>query len=152
VSSSDHGRTTPPRVVLAKPGMDGHNRGVRVVSRILRDAGCEVIYLGIRRTPEEIAAVAVSEDADIVGLSLLSGAHIKLCAATRAALDEVGLQSTPIICGGIIPAEDHEVLLRESVAAVFTPGATAQDIRKVVFDLSNHDDAVIASGPREGQL
>jgi methylmalonyl-CoA mutase C-terminal domain/subunit len=134
VSSSDLiGR--PPRVVLAKPGMDGHNRGVRVVARILIDAGCEVIYLGIRRTAREIALAAATEDADVVGLSLLSGAHIALCADVRHALDEMGLNDIPIVCGGIIPIEDHEILLKNSVVAVFTPGASASAISATVLGL-----------------
>lgn len=128
--------TIRPRVVLAKPGMDGHNRGVRVVARALLDAGCEVIYLGIRRTPAEIAVVAVQEDADIVGLSLLSGAHIELCRSVRAALDAAGADDVRLICGGIIPADDIPSLHGLGVQAVFTPGASLQTIRDTVWQLA----------------
>jgi methylmalonyl-CoA mutase C-terminal domain/subunit len=117
--------------------MDGHNRGVRVVARALLDAGCEVIYLGIRRTPAEIAAVAVQEDADIVGLSLLSGAHVDLCCSVRAALDGAGAQDIRLICGGIIPADDIPVLHDLGVQAVFTPGASLRIIRETVWRLAD---------------
>lgn len=143
-------RSRPPRVVLAKPGMDGHNRGIRVVSRILRDAGCEVIYLGIRRTSDEIASVAIAEDADLVGLSLLSGAHVALCAEVRQALNSAGLEEVPIVCGGIIPLEDHPLLLRQSVAAVFTPGASAGQITRVVFDLCGRKSPMVVAQSKEG--
>jgi methylmalonyl-CoA mutase C-terminal domain/subunit len=123
-------------VVLAKPGMDGHNRGVRVVARALVDAGCEVVYLGIRRTPADIALTAVEEDADIVGLSLLSGAHIELCRAVRASLDGAGAQDVRLICGGIIPADDIPALHEIGVRAVFTPGASLQSIRDAVWTLA----------------
>lgn len=137
--SSSEVRAHSPRIVLAKPGMDGHNRGVRVVARILRDAGCEVIYLGIRRTAREIAMTAAAEDADLVGLSLLSGAHIALCAEVRQALDGVGLTDVPIVCGGIIPEEDHQLLLENSVVAVFTPGASAGAISSTVLRLCEQE-------------
>jgi methylmalonyl-CoA mutase, C-terminal domain len=124
-----------PRVVLAKPGMDGHNRGIRVIAQALKDAGCEVIYLGIRRSPEEIAAAAVQEDADIVGISLLSGAHLPLTRAVRASLDAAGAEDVVLICGGIIPAEDHAELSASGAQAIFAPGASLRDIERTVREL-----------------
>lgn len=124
-----------PRVVLAKPGMDGHNRGIRMIAQALKDRGFEVIYLGIRRTAEEIAAAAVQEDADIVGISLLSGAHLQLTRAVRSKLDEAGAEDVPLICGGIIPVEDHEAMVAAGARAIFTPGASLTEIEAVVRSL-----------------
>ncbi len=126
-----------PRVVLAKPGMDGHNRGIRVIAQALRDAGCEVIYLGIRRTAGEIAAIALQEDADIVGISLLSGAHVPLTRAVRESLDAVGAGDIPLICGGIIPAEDRPELEASGARAIFGPGASLHDIERAVRELAS---------------
>jgi methylmalonyl-CoA mutase C-terminal domain/subunit len=120
--------SSPVRVLLAKPGMDGHNRGIRVVARTLRDAGFEVIYLGIRRRPEHIAAAAIAEDVDVVGLSLLSGAHLTLCERTRNALDALGATDIRLVCGGIIPTEDHDALRAVGVSGIFTPGSRAEVI------------------------
>lgn len=124
-----------PKVLLAKPGLDGHNRGVRVVMRSLLEAGCEVIYLGIRRTPEAIASAAVEEDVDVVGLSLLSGAHLSLCRDVLAALAEAG-SDAPVVVGGVIPVEDHEDLKEMGISAVFTPGARLGDIEGEVRRLT----------------
>jgi methylmalonyl-CoA mutase C-terminal domain/subunit len=135
------------RVVLAKPGMDGHNRGVRVVARALVHAGFEVIYLGIRRTPEEIASVAVQEDADIVGISLLSGAHLSLVTAVRKALDQAGAADVPLICGGIIPEEDFGQLEQAGAKAIFTPGASLQAITETVSRLYADHRAGAESSP-----
>jgi methylmalonyl-CoA mutase C-terminal domain/subunit len=115
--------------------MDGHNRGVRLVARSLRDAGCEVIYLGIRRSLAEIAMTAAQEDVNVVGLSLLSGAHVALCRSLRAELNKVGLDDVPLMCGGIIPDSDFEELGRIGVEAIFTPGTPMETITKSVFDL-----------------
>jgi len=115
--------------------MDGHNRGIRVIAQALTESGCEVIYLGIRRTPEEIAAAAVQEDADIVGISLLSGAHLQLTRAVRNKLDEAGADDVPLICGGIIPAEDHEALTAAGARAIFTPGASLTEIEAAINGL-----------------
>lgn len=112
-----------------------------MVARSLLDAGCEVIYLGIRRTSEEIAAVAVQEDADIVGLSLLSGAHVELCRTVRAALDGAGAKDIRLICGGIIPADDIPALRELGVQAVFTPGASLRVIRETVWRLADERHA-----------
>lgn len=123
-----------PRILLAKPGMDGHNRGIRVVSRALRDAGCEVIYLGIRRKPVEIAAAAEDEDADIVGLSLLSGAHVELTRQVADALSEIGL-SLPLLTGGIIPEHDHAAMRALGVEAIFGPGTSLKEISTTVWSI-----------------
>jgi methylmalonyl-CoA mutase C-terminal domain/subunit len=118
----------PIRVLIAKPGLDGHDRGAKVVARILRDAGCEVIYTGIRQRPEEIAATAVQEDVDVVGLSVLSGAHVGLTRKVVAALADRGASDIAVVVGGTIPARDHEKLLGMGVAAVFATGASSTDI------------------------
>jgi methylmalonyl-CoA mutase C-terminal domain/subunit len=115
------------RVLVAKVGLDGHDRGVKVVARILRDAGYEVIYTGLFQTPDTVAAAAIDEDVDAVGLSMLSGAHMTLVPKVVAKLREVGLD-IPVIVGGIIPAGDVAKLLDAGVAAVLTPGATAVEM------------------------
>ena len=113
----------PYRVVVAKPGLDGHDRGAKVIARALRDAGFEVIYTGLHQTPEQIAAAAVQEDADAVGLSLLSGAHMTLVPKVIEELRAAGLDDVVVIVGGIIPEADIEPLKRLGVAEVFTAGA-----------------------------
>ncbi|RWX48324.1 methylmalonyl-CoA mutase, C-terminal domain [Candidatus Electrothrix marina] len=110
------------RVLIAKPGLDGHDRGAKVIARALRDAGFEVIYTGIRRTPEEIAAAAVQEDVAAVGLSSMSGAHVRLFPAVLEALRKAGAEDIPVLGGGIIPEEDIPLLQGEGIASVFTPG------------------------------
>jgi methylmalonyl-CoA mutase, C-terminal domain len=115
------------RVLVAKVGLDGHDRGVKVVARILRDAGYEVIYTGLFQTPDTVAAAAIDEDVDAVGLSMLSGAHMTLVPKVVAKLREVGLE-IPVVVGGIIPAGDVAKLLDAGVAAVLTPGATAVEM------------------------
>ena len=116
------------RVLVAKPGLDGHDRGAKVVARALRDAGMEVIYTGIRRTPEEIAAAAVQEDVDVVGLSLLSGAHNELFAAVVEALAKAQGGDIPVIGGGVIPQEDIPCLEGLGIRAVYTPGTPVGEI------------------------
>ena len=115
------------RVVLAKLGFDGHDRGLKVVARILRDAGMEVIYLGLRQTPEGVAEVALQEDADVVGISTHNAGHLTLGPAMVAALRSAGL-GTPVVIGGIIPADDARALRRAGVAAVLGPGASAAEV------------------------
>jgi methylmalonyl-CoA mutase C-terminal domain/subunit len=110
------------RVLIAKPGLDGHDRGAKVIARALRDAGFEVIYTGIRRTPEEIAASAVQEDVAAVGLSSMSGAHVRLFPAVLEALCKAGAGDIPVLGGGVIPDEDISLLEGEGIASVFTPG------------------------------
>ena len=118
------------RVVIAKPGLDGHDRGAKVVARALRDAGMEVIYTGIRQTPEMIAEAALQEDADVVGLSILSGAHLELFPRVLDACIERGITpaDTVFFCGGIIPDEDVEALEKIGFQGVFGPGSNTQDI------------------------
>ena len=115
------------RILVAKVGLDGHDRGVKVVARILRDAGFEVIYTGLFQTPETVAAAAVDEDVDAIGLSMLSGAHTTLAPAVVAAVRARGAD-IPVLVGGIVPDHDLDELLGTGVAAVLTPGATAEQI------------------------
>jgi methylmalonyl-CoA mutase C-terminal domain/subunit len=116
------------RVVIAKPGLDGHDRGAKVVARALRDAGMEVVYTGLHQTPEQIVETVVQEDADAVGLSVLSGAHMTLFARLAELLREREVVDVVVFGGGIIPDEDFPELERLGVAKVFTPGATTTDI------------------------
>ncbi|MEP6599847.1 MAG: cobalamin B12-binding domain-containing protein [Actinomycetota bacterium] len=116
------------RVVVAKPGLDGHDRGAKVVARALRDAGMEVIYTGLHQTPEQIVQTVIQEDADAVGLSVLSGAHMTLFARVMELLAERGVDDVVVFGGGIIPDADLPELERIGVATVFTPGATMTDI------------------------
>ncbi len=112
----------PPRILIAKPGLDGHDRGAKVVARALRDAGCEVIYTGLHQTPAQIAQAAVDEDVDGVGLSTLSGAHLTLFPRVVEALRERDAEDIIVFGGGIIPEEDVPVLREAGIAAIFTPG------------------------------
>ena len=116
------------RVLLAKPGLDGHDRGAKVVARALRDAGMEVIYTGIRQTPDMIVEAAIQEDADVVGLSVLSGAHLELFPPIIEGLREKGREDALIIAGGIIPEDDIPALQQMGVKAVFGPGTSTEDI------------------------
>ncbi|MFB9184459.1 cobalamin B12-binding domain-containing protein [Dactylosporangium sucinum] len=116
------------RVVIAKPGLDGHDRGVKIVARALRDAGMEVIYTGLHQTPEQIVETTIQEDADAVGLSVLSGAHMTLFRRVIELLAERGAQDVVVFGGGIIPDEDLPELERLGVARIFTPGATTESI------------------------
>jgi methylmalonyl-CoA mutase C-terminal domain/subunit len=116
------------RVVVAKPGLDGHDRGAKVVARALRDAGMEVVYTGLHQTPEQIVETVVQEDADAVGLSVLSGAHMTLFARLAELLRERGIDDVVVFGGGIIPDEDIPELEKLGVAKIFTPGATTQEI------------------------
>jgi methylmalonyl-CoA mutase C-terminal domain/subunit len=118
----------PIRVVVAKPGLDGHDRGAKVVARALRDAGIEVIYTGLHQTPEQIVETAIQEDADAVGLSVLSGAHMTLFARVVELLRERGASDITVFGGGIIPGADMPELEKMGVAKVFTPGATTTEI------------------------
>lgn len=116
------------RVLIAKPGLDGHDRGAKVVARALRDAGMEVIYTGIRQTPEMIAEAALQEDVDVVGLSILSGAHMALCPRVIRLLREQGMEDVLVLVGGIIPDEDVPKLQALGVRGVFGPGTSTQEI------------------------
>jgi methylmalonyl-CoA mutase C-terminal domain/subunit len=114
------------RVVVAKPGLDGHDRGAKIIARALRDAGMEVIYTGLHQTPEQIVETVIQEDADAVGLSILSGAHMTLVPRVMELLHEQGAEDVVVTVGGTIPSEDVEKLKESGVAEVFTPGASTQ--------------------------
>ena len=125
------------RVLIAKPGLDGHDRGAKLIARALRDAGMEVIYTGLRQTPQMIAEAALQEDVDIVGLSILSGAHMGLVPRLMDSMQELGLQDVYVFLGGIIPDEDVPALLEMGVKAVYGPGTSTEqvisDVRKLVL-------------------
>lgn len=116
------------RVLVAKPGLDGHDRGAKVIARALRDAGMEVIYTGLRQTPEMIATAALQEDVDAVGISILSGAHNTLCPRIVNLLRESGMDDTLVLVGGIVPQEDVVELKANGIAEVFLPGTSTEDI------------------------
>ena len=120
--------TAPIRVLVAKPGLDGHDRGAKVIARALRDAGMEVIYTGLRQTPEMIVNAALQEDVRVIGLSILSGAHNVIVPRVLELLREKHMEDVKVIVGGIVPNEDAEELKRQGVAAVFQPGASLDSI------------------------
>lgn len=131
--------SSPLRVVVAKPGLDGHDRGAKVVARALRDAGVEVIYTGLHQTPEQIVEAAVAEDADAIGMSVLSGAHLTLFRRVVDLLAEKEASDIVVFGGGIIPQDDITVLKEMGVAEVFTPGATTSEITRWVREhLADH--------------
>ena len=123
-----------PRVLVAKPGLDGHDRGVKVVARALRDAGMEVIYTGLRQTPEMIVEAALQEDVDAIGLSILSGAHMPLMARIMALIEEQGMSDVPIFLGGIIPDDDIPALNELGVSGIFGPGTSMEKIVTFVWE------------------
>jgi methylmalonyl-CoA mutase C-terminal domain/subunit len=116
------------RILVAKAGLDGHDRGAKIIARALRDAGFEVIYTGLHQTPEMIAEAAVQEDVDAVGLSILSGAHMTLFPAVMNALKERGAEDVAVFGGGIVPQDDIDTLKQKGVKEIFTPGVSTQDI------------------------
>lgn len=116
------------RVLIGKPGLDGHDRGAKIVARALRDAGMEVIYSGLHRTPEEIVAIAIQEDVDVIGLSILSGAHMTIFPKIIDLLKKEDAEDIIIFGGGIIPDEDREELMKKGVAELFGPGTSTEDI------------------------
>jgi len=122
------------RVLVAKPGLDGHDRGAKVIARALRDAGMEVIYTGLRQTPEMIAAAALQEDVDAVGVSILSGAHNTLCPRIVQLLRDKGMDNVMVLVGGIVPQEDVPKLKQLGVAEIFLPGTSTEDIVKFLRD------------------
>lgn len=122
------GVSGPIRVVVAKPGLDGHDRGAKVIARALRDAGMEVIYTGLHQTPEQVVDTAIQEDADGIGLSILSGAHMTLCARVLELLRERDAEDIKVFCGGIIPEDDIAELKALGVADIFTPGTPTRDV------------------------
>jgi methylmalonyl-CoA mutase, C-terminal domain len=120
------------RVLVAKPGLDGHDRGAKVIARALRDAGMEVIYTGLRQTPEMIASAALQEDVDAVGISILSGAHNTLCPRIVDLLRENGMDDTLVLVGGIVPQEDIAALKQKGISEVFLPGTSTEDIVRFI--------------------
>jgi methylmalonyl-CoA mutase C-terminal domain/subunit len=124
----------PIRILVAKPGLDGHDRGAKVVAAALRDAGMEVIYTGLHQTPEMIANAAVQEDVDVVGLSILSGAHMTLFPRVRKLLNEAGREDVLVTGGGIIPREDMEALQAQGMGRLFGPGTSTGDLIAYIKD------------------
>ncbi len=131
--------TSPARVIIAKPGLDGHDRGAKVVARALRDAGIEVIYTGLHQTPAQIVDAAIQEDADVIGLSILSGAHLTLFAEVMDLLKQRGATDILVFGGGIIPDDDIPVLKGMGVSEIFTPGTSMQSIVDWVVAHTNND-------------
>jgi methylmalonyl-CoA mutase C-terminal domain/subunit len=129
------GKLTGKKIIIAKPGLDGHDAGAKVIALTLRDAGANVIYTGLRKTPEYIARMAIDEDADALGLSILSGSHCELVAATITALQQMGGDGIKVFLGGTIPAHDNAALLKAGVSAIYTAEMTLDD---VVDDLAHH--------------
>lgn len=131
----------PVRVLVAKPGLDGHDRGAKVIARTLRDAGYEVIFLGIRQRPDEIAAIAVAEDVDVVGLSVLSGAHLSMTRKVIDALAARGAEDMTVVVGGTVPSRDVQPLLDLGVKAVFATGSRTTDIIEQFAELTGQRSA-----------
>jgi len=123
------------RILIAKPGLDGHDRGAKVIARALRDAGFEVIYTGLRQTPEMIAEAALQEDVDVVGLSILSGAHMALVPRIREVMNANELEDIPLILGGIIPDDDKPQLAAMGVRGIFGPGTSTEEIVKQIHQI-----------------
>ncbi|MDR0342285.1 MAG: cobalamin B12-binding domain-containing protein [Nocardiopsaceae bacterium] len=134
------------RVVIAKPGLDGHDRGAKIVARALRDAGVEVVYTGLHQSPEQIVAAAIQEDADAIGLSVLSGAHMTLFARVLELLAERGATDITVFGGGIVPDADIAELERMGVARIFTPGASTQEIVAWVHATLGGQDQAVSAG------
>jgi len=124
-----------PRILIGKPGLDGHDRGAKVIARALRDSGIEVIYTGLRQTPEMIVNAALQEDVDGIGLSILSGAHMTLLPRIMTLLQENEMDDIPVFVGGIIPEEDAEALKRLGIVAVFGPGSSLEEISRSVWEI-----------------
>jgi methylmalonyl-CoA mutase C-terminal domain/subunit len=129
------------RVIIAKPGLDGHDRGAKVIARALRDAGMEVIYTGLRQTAEQVVAAALQEDADVIGLSILSGAHNEICPRVTKLLQEKGLDDVLVVVGGIIPDVDVPKLNALGVAGIFRPGSSMQEIVRFIEARVSERDA-----------
>lgn len=120
------------KVLVAKPGLDGHDRGAKVVAMALRDAGMEVIYTGLRQSPESVVKAALQEDVDVVGLSILSGAHMKICSKVLKLMEDSGIGDKPVFVGGIIPPEDAEELKKAGIFEVFGPGTSLKSIAEKI--------------------
>lgn len=134
-------KTRKMRVLIGKPGLDGHDRGAKFIAHALRDAGFEVVYTGIRRSPEEIAAAAIQEDVDAVGLSSLSGAHMRLFPAVVEALAKAGAPEIPVLGGGVIPDEDIASLKQAGIVEIFTPGTPVDQIIRAFKDACEQNPA-----------
>jgi methylmalonyl-CoA mutase C-terminal domain/subunit len=137
-------RSSKIRVVIAKPGLDGHDRGAKVIARALRDAGMEVIYTGLRQTPEQIVSAALQEDADVIGLSILSGAHMHICPRVMELLRAQGLDDVLVVVGGIIPDVDIPTLNEIGITGIFLPGAP---MRQIVDFIRRHARDRIGARP-----
>ncbi len=124
-----------PRILIGKPGLDGHDRGAKVIARALRDSGMEVIYTGLRQTPEMVVNAALQEDVDAIGLSILSGAHMTLLPRILALLEENEMGDVPLFVGGIVPEEDALALKAIGVTAVFGPGSSLEDITRFIWEI-----------------
>jgi methylmalonyl-CoA mutase C-terminal domain/subunit len=133
-------KARPIRVLIGKPGLDGHDRGAKVIARAFRDAGCEVIYTGLRQEPETIVQTAVQEDVDVLGLSILSGAHNELVPTIIEQLEEYGMDDAVVLVGGIIPDDDAEKLQDEGVDGVFGPDSSTDEIVEWTIDHVRPDD------------
>jgi methylmalonyl-CoA mutase, C-terminal domain len=136
---------TTIRVLIAKPGLDGHDRGAKVIARALRDAGMEVVYTGLRQTPEMIVEAALQEDVDVIGLSILSGAHMTLVPRILTLLREQGMEDVAVLIGGIVPKEDAGALLDLGVRGVFGPGTTTDEVVSFVREIVGDQEAQEAS-------
>ena len=137
----------PIRVLLAKPGLDGHDRGIKVIARALRDAGMEVIYTGLHQTPKQVVVAALQEDVDVVGLSILSGAHNTLIAEIFELMKAAGMNDVPVLLGGTIPDDDRPGLLAMGVAAVLGPGTSLHDVVSLVQKLAARAGGTLARNP-----
>ncbi len=126
----------PIRVLIAKPGLDGHDRGAKVIARALRDAGMEVIYTGIRQTPEMIVETAAQEDVDVIGLSILSGAHLEIFPEILSRLRDKKMEDVPVVAGGIMPEEDRETLLKSGIASIFGPGTSTEEVVDYIMNVA----------------
>lgn len=128
IETQDNVNTKKLRILIGKPGLDGHDRGAKIIARALRDAGMEVIYSGLHRTPEEIVSIAIQEDVDVIGLSILSGAHMTVFPKVLELLKKEDAADILLFGGGIIPDDDREALLKAGVAEIFGPGTTTQSV------------------------
>ena len=138
--------TSRIRVIIAKPGLDGHDRGAKVIARALRDAGMEVIYTGLRQTPEQIVRAALQEDADVIGLSILSGAHMHICPRVVDLLREQGLNDVMVVIGGIIPDVDIPKLNELGIRGIFLPGTPMQEIVDFINRNSRQREPLAGAG------
>jgi methylmalonyl-CoA mutase C-terminal domain/subunit len=138
------------RVLVAKPGLDGHDRGAKVIARALRDAGMEVVYTGLRQTPEMIVNAALQEDVDAIGLSILSGAHNAIVPRVMELLKEKGMSDVLVLVGGIVPDDDAAQLKRLGVAAVFQPGSSLEEIVKFIRDNARRHESLVGA-PAKGE-